>query len=275
MLKIYFARFKKNTSAVAGCLILTILIILGIAAPFITKYPPEEQNIIRRLSPPSAKNILGTDDLGRDLFSRMLFSIRISLSVGFIAVFISVLVGSSLGIISGYFGGKTDQLIMRFVDIMLCFPTFFLILLIIAFLEPSIFTIMAIIGLTSWMGLARIVRAEVMAIKEREFVLAAKLLGLSNFRIFLVHILPNVVSPILVSATMGVGNAILVESGLSFLGLGVQPPTPSWGQIISSGKDYIHIAWWLTFFPGIAILITVLSFNLLSEGLRDVIDPKH
>lgn len=275
MLKIYLKRFLKNKSALFGGVIILLIATLGIVAPFVVKYSPEEQNITKRLTPPSREFLLGTDDLGRDLFSRMVYSIRISFSVGIIAVFLSVIVGTSLGILSGYFGRWVDQLIMRFVDIMLCFPTFFLILLVIAFLEPNIFTIMAVIGLTSWMGLARMVRAEVLSLKEREFVLAARLLGLSYPRIFFVHILPNVISPIIVYATIGVGSAILVESGLSFLGLGVQPPTPSWGQIISGGKDYIHIAWWLTFFPGMAILITVLSFNLLGEGLRDILDPKH
>ncbi len=275
MIKIYLKRFAEKKSALIGSLIILLIAILGIMAPIISPYRPDEQNIVGRLKSPSQKHILGTDDLGRDLLSRMLYSIRISFSVGLMAVFISVVIGSFMGVVSGYFGGKIDFIIMRFVDIMLCFPTFFLILLVIAFLEPSIFTVMAIIGLTSWMGLARIVRAEVMSLKEREFVLAARLLGLSRLRIFIVHIIPNVISPILVSATMGVGSAILVESGLSFLGLGVQPPMPSWGQIISSGKDYIHIAWWLTLFPGISILLTVLSFNLLSDGLRDVFDPRR
>jgi len=276
MLKFYFDRFKKTKRAIIGLSAIIFLILIGIFAPYISQQPPDVQDVYSRLQKPFEKNhILGTDDLGRDIFSRLIYSTRVSFAVGIISVLISVIIGTSLGIISGYYGGKIDILIMRFVDIMLCFPTFFLILMTLAFLEPGITTVMAIIGATSWMGLTRIVRAEVLSLKEREFILAGKLLGLSKTRIFLAHILPNVISPILVSATMGVGEAILIESGLSFLGLGVQPPTPSWGQMISAGKDYIHIAWWLSFFPGVAILLTVLSFNFLSEGLRDILDPRR
>lgn len=274
MLRYYSERFKRNKRAIAGLAAIGVIFILGAAAPLAAPRPPGEQNLAGRLAPPSLSAPLGTDDLGRDVLSRMLYSVRVSFAVGFAAAGISVVIGTFIGILSGYFGGKIDEAIMRFVDVMLCFPTFFLILMVIAFLEPGITTVMAIIGLTSWMGLSRLVRAEVMSLKEREFVLAARLLGLKKRRIFFVHILPNVISPVLVSATMSVGSAILVESGLSFLGLGVMPPTPSWGQMISSGKDYIHIAWWLSLFPGLAILATVLSFNTLSEGMRDVFDPK-
>lgn len=235
---------------------------------------PSEQHLSYRLSPPSSKFILGTDDLGRDVFSRMVYGIRISLTIGLVAVGISVTIGTILGLLSGYFGGWIDTIIMRLVDVMLCFPTFFLILLVIAFLEPNIYNVMIVIGMTSWPGLTRLVRAEVLSLREREFIQAVKLLGLSHRRIFFVHLLPNVFSPIIVSATLGVGLAILTESGLSFLGLGVQPPTPSWGQMLTSGKDYIHVAWWLSLFPGTAILITVLAFNLLGEGLRDILDPR-
>ncbi|MDI6756715.1 MAG: ABC transporter permease [Endomicrobiia bacterium] len=274
MFRYYFDRLKRNKRAVAGLSAISAIFILGVLAPVIAPRTPFEQNLVERLKPPSRKALMGTDDLGRDVLSRMLYSVRVSFAVGFTAVGISVLIGTFVGILSGYSGGKTDAVIMRFVDVMLCFPTFFLILMVIAFLEPGILAVMAIIGLTSWMGLSRLVRAEVMSLKEREFALAARLLGLKKRRIFFVHILPNVVSPILVSATMSVGSAILIESGLSFLGLGVMPPEPSWGQMISSGKDYIHLAWWLSLFPGLAILATVLSFNMLGEGLRDVFDPK-
>lgn len=274
MFKLYLERFRQNKLAIAGLSLIFTLGMLAVLAPFISPHDPVQQNLPSRLMPPSSEFVLGTDDLGRDVFSRMIFGIRISLTVGLVAVFISVLIGTILGLTSGYFGGWTDTIIMRIVDIMLCFPTFFLILLVIAFLEPSIYNVMIVIGLTSWPGLTRLVRAEVLSIREREFIQAAKLLGLSHFRIFSVHILPNVFSPIIVSATLRVGLAILTESGLSFLGLGVQPPTPSWGQMLTTGKDYIHLAWWLSLFPGIAILITVLAFNLLGEGLRDVLDPR-
>ncbi|MBN1621397.1 MAG: ABC transporter permease [Endomicrobiales bacterium] len=274
MLKIYFQRFKQNKLAITGLVLILILAFLAVLAPFISPFDPAEQNLAYRLESPSFSFLLGTDDLGRDVLSRMFYGIRISLTVGLVAVFISVIIGTVLGLVSGYFGGWTDTIIMRLVDIMLCFPTFFLILLVIAFLEPNIYNVMIVIGFTSWPGLTRLVRAETLSLREREFIQAAELLGLSRWRIFFVHLLPNVFSPIIVSATLGVGIAILTESGLSFLGLGVQPPTPSWGQMLTSGKDYIHIAWWLSLFPGLAILITVLSFNLLGEGLRDVLDPR-
>ncbi|MFH1369173.1 MAG: nickel transporter permease [Elusimicrobiota bacterium] len=274
MLKRYFSQLSQNKMALAGLIIVALLAVLAAAAPFFAPYDPVGQYLSDRLSGPSGKYLLGTDDLGRDVFSRMIHGTRVSLAVGFIAVGISVIIGTLLGLLSGYFGKWVDTVIMRAVDIMLCFPTFFLILLVIAFLEPNIYNVMFVIGLTSWPGLTRLVRAQVLSLKEREYIQAAKLLGLSRWRIFFVHLLPNVISPIIVSATLGVGDAILTESGLSFLGLGVQPPMPSWGQMLTTGKDYIYMAWWLSVFPGIAILVTVLAFNLLGEGLRDVLDPR-
>ncbi len=270
----FLKQFSKNKLAVTGAAIILLLAIIAIFAPVISSFDPAGQNLIERLSGPTHKHLLGTDDLGRDVFSRMLYGVRISLTVGFVAVSISVIVGTILGLIAGYFGGWVDTVIMRTVDIMLCFPSFFLILLVVAFLEPSIYNVMAVIGLTSWPGLTRLVRAETLSMRERQFVQAAKLLGTGNIRILFMHILPNVISPIIVSATLGVGDAILTESGLSFLGLGVQPPAASWGQMLTIGKDYIYFAWWLSVFPGLAILCTVLSFNLLGEGLRDVLDPR-
>ncbi|MCK5534839.1 ABC transporter permease [bacterium] len=274
MFKIFWERFKHNKLAFWGFVIILLLTFQACLVPFIAPYNPAQQNISNRLSPPSCKHLLGTDELGRDVFSRILYGTRISLSVGFVAVGVAVLVGTLLGLWAGFFGGWVDSLIMRLVDVMLCFPTFFLILMVIAFLSPNIFTIMLVIGLTSWPGLARMVRGECLSMREREFIQAAKLVGLKNNRIIFVHLLPNVLTPILVTATFGIGSAILTESALSFLGLGVQPPTPSWGNILTAGKDYIHTAWWLSFFPGVAILITVLAYNLLGEGLRDILDPK-
>ncbi|MFN3550218.1 MAG: ABC transporter permease [Endomicrobiia bacterium] len=266
---------KKNNSLIAGIIIVGLLIITAFFAKFISPHNPYEQNLAYRLQGPSFKNLFGTDELGRDVFSRMIYASRVSLSVGFISVGIATLIGTILGLISGYYGKFVDDFIMRLVDIMLCFPTFFLIILVIAFLKPSIYNIMIVIGLTSWPGLARYVRAEVLKIKSSEYVLSAKLAGLSSFRILFVHILPNVLVPIVVSFSLGIGSAILTESGLSFLGLGVQPPEPSWGNILSSGKDYIHIAWWLSLFPGVAIFVTVIGFNLLAEGLRILFNPKE
>ncbi|HAM39513.1 MAG: peptide ABC transporter permease [Elusimicrobia bacterium RIFOXYC2_FULL_34_12] len=274
MFKLYIEKLLRNKLAVAGIVIIIILIIIAALSPIIATHNPFEGNILERLQPPTSNHLLGTDEIGRDVFSRMIYGARISISVGIIAVTISLIIGTFLGLISGYFGGKIDIIIMRFVDIMLCFPSFFLILMVIAFLEPNIYNVMIVIGLTSWTGLARLVRGETLTIKERDFITAAKGLGLRKRRIIFVHILPNVISPVIVSSILGVGAAILVESGLSFLGLGVQPPTPSWGNILTSGKDYIHIAWWLSLFPGLAILITVLGWNLLGEGLRDVFDPR-
>jgi len=274
MLKIYIRRILDNKLVLIGSSVILALILIAIFAPFFAPYDPVEQNLIERLQSPSSKHIFGTDDLGRDVLSRMIYGTRVSMSVGFVAVSITVIIGTILGLLAGYSGKISDNIIMRFVDIMLCFPSFFLILMVIAFLGPSIYNIMIVIGLTSWSGLARLVRGEVLSIKEREFIYSAEISGLSGMRIMFVHILPNVIGPIVVSATLGIAGAILSEAALSFLGLGVQPPTASWGNILTSGKDYLHIAWWLSLFPGLALLLTILSFNLAGEGLRDVFDPK-
>jgi len=240
----------------------------------LSPHDPGEINLQNVLAPPSADNPLGTDELGRDVLSRMIWGSRISLKVGFVSTGIAILIGIVLGAVAGYYGRWVDSLIMRTVDIMLCFPTFFLILAVIAFLEPSIWNIMAIIGLTGWMGITRLVRADFISLKEREFVQAARAIGAGDMRIIFIHILPNAMASILVAATFGVAGAILTESALSFLGIGVQPPTPSWGNILTAGKDNIDIAWWLSFFPGLAILLTVLGYNLLGEGIRDSLDPR-
>ena len=224
--------------------------------------------------PPSPAHLLGTDTLGRDVLSRIIFGSRVSLKVGFVAVGLATLIGLLVGALAGYYGGWVDQALMRLVDLMLCFPAFFLILAVIAVLEPSIWNIMVVIGLTGWMGVARLVRAEFLSLREREFVTAARALGAGDARLILRHMLPNALAPVMVSATLGVAGAILTESALSFLGLGVQPPTPSWGNILTAGKDNIEIAWWLSVFPGLAILVTVMSYNLLGEGIREAIDPR-
>ena len=265
----------KNRLAVAGGILVLLVFVLSIFAPLIAPYNPSKIDIDNILVGPSLSHPLGTDDLGRDVLSRMLWGGRISLEVGFVAVGLATVIGIILGSLAGYYGGWLDTIIMRFVDIMLSIPTIFLVLTVIAILEPSIINIMIVIGLTSWMEPARLIRGEFLSLKEREFVVAARALGASDNRIMLRHILPNGLSPILVSATIGVGVAILIESGLSFLGLGVQPPTPSWGSLLSSGKDNIEIAWWLSVFPGLAILFTVLGYNLLGEGIRDALDPRQ
>ncbi len=271
---LFWKRFRKNGLALVGALIVIFLFIIALMAPVISPYDPGQINIKRVLQEPTAEHIFGTDSLGRDVLSRMIWGSRISLLVGFVAVGIATLIGIFLGALAGYYGRWVDNLIMRFVDIMLCFPTFFLILAVIALLEPNIWNIMIIIGITGWMGVARLVRAEFLSLKERDFTVAEKALGAKDFRIIFRHILPNAMAPILVSATLGVAGAILTESALSFLGIGVQPPTPSWGNILTAGKDNIEIAWWLSLYPGLAILMTVLGYNLLGEGIRDAIDPR-
>ena len=268
-----FKRICANKMAMAGLAMIAVMAVLALAAPLLCA-DPAAVDISRQLQPPGADAWLGTDDLGRDVFARIAYGARISLLVGFVAVGIATVVGVFFGALAGYYSGWVDGVIMRFVDIMLCFPSFFLILAVIAFLEPSIWNIMIIIGLTSWMGVARLVRAEFLSLRQRDFVLAVRSLGASDARIIFRHILPNALSPVLVSAALGVAGAILTESSLSFLGIGVQPPTPSWGNMLIVGKQTLGSAWWLSVFPGLAILITVLGYNLLGEGLRDALDPR-
>jgi peptide/nickel transport system permease protein len=260
--------------AMAGLVLVGGLFAVSLAGPWLAPYDPNFIDLKAVLMPPSAAHLLGTDTLGRDVLSRIIYGSRVSLKVGFVAVGLATLIGLLVGALAGFYGGWVDQVLMRLVDLMLCFPTFFLILAVIAVLEPSIGNIMAVIGLTSWMGVARLVRAEFLSLREREFVVAARALGASDARLILRHMLPNALAPVMVSATLGVAGAILTESALSFLGLGVQPPTPSWGNILTAGKDNIEIAWWLSFFPGLAILVTVMSYNLLGEGIREAIDPR-
>ena len=264
----------RNPMSAAGLVLVCLLALIAIFAPYLSPYDPQAIDTYHILEAPGPAHLLGTDALGRDVLSRLIYGTRISLLVGIVAVGIATLIGTVLGALAGFYGGIVDVLIMRLVDVMLCFPTIFLIMAVIAFLEPSIWNIMAVIGLTSWMGVARLVRAEFLSLRERDFVLAARVIGASDMRILFGHILPNAIAPVIVSATLGVGSAILTESALSFLGIGVQPPTPSWGNMLTAGKDNIEIAWWLSVFPGLAILITVLAYNLLGEGLRDVLDPR-
>lgn len=264
----------RNPLALAGLLIIAALSFVAILAPVLAPCDYRSIDVDAILLPPCPAHPLGTDDLGRDVLSRMIWGARISLSVGFIAVGISAMIGVVLGSIAGYYGRFTDTVVMRTVDIMLCFPSFFLILTVIAFVGPSIWNIMIIIGLTGWMGIARLVRAEFLSLKEREFVLAARATGAPGRRIIFMHMLPNALGPVFVAVILGVAAAVLTESSLSFLGLGVQPPTPSWGNMLTLGKDNMEIAWWLSVFPGLAILLTVLGYNLFGEGLRDVLDPR-
>ncbi len=237
-------------------------------------YSPTEYDLLESLAAPGPEHWLGTDDSGRDVLSRMIHGARISLSVGFVAVGIALSIGVLLGALAGYFGGWADHLISRIIEILLTIPTFFLIIAIIAFLPPSIYNIMVVIGVTGWTGVARLVRAEFLKLKQLDFIKASRALGASDMRIIFFHMLPNAMAPVLVSAAFGIAGAILTESALSFLGFGVPPPTPSWGDILSQSRDYIEFAWWLTVFPGFAIFLSITAYNLIGEGLRDAMDPK-
>jgi peptide/nickel transport system permease protein len=238
------------------------------------RYTATQYDLTERLREPSKRHLLGTDDRGRDVLSRMIYGTRISLSVGFVAVGIYIAIGTVLGAIAGYYAGRVDMVISRFIEIMICFPTFFLIIAVIAFLPPSIYNIMIVIGITGWTGVARLVRGEFLRLKGEDFVTSARGLGATHFRIIFRHVLRNALGPVFVSATFGVAGAILIESALSFLGFGVPPPTPSWGDILSQSRQYIEFAWWLTVFPGAAIFLTITAYNLVGEGLRDAIDPR-
>ena len=264
----------QNPLALSGLCLIGLILALALLSPWLAPYDPDAINVKAILLAPSGEHWMGTDGLGRDVWSRMLYGGRISLLVGLVAVGISTAIGVILGALAGYYRGWVDTVIMRLVDIMLSIPSFFLILAVIAFLTPSITNVMIVIGLTSWMGVTRLVRAEFLSLRQREFVLASTALGAGDQRLIWRHCLPNSLTPVLVSVVLGIASAVLLESGLSFLGLGVQAPQASWGNILTDGKEYIQFAWWLSLFPGLAILITVLGYNLLGEGLRDVFDPR-
>jgi len=272
--KAFWRALSKNRLALCGGAVVLVLAIMAAAAPLLSPHDPHKPDIKRILDPPSARHWLGTDQIGRDVLSRMLYGARVSLAVGFVSVGIATAIGIALGASAGYHGGTVDGAVMRLVDLMLVFPRFFLLLAVLAFLKPSIWTIMVVIGLTGWMGVARLVRAEFLALKEREFVIWSQSVGAGAFRIIWRHILPNAMAPVLVAMTLGIPAAILTESGLSFLGLGVRPPYATWGNILNEGKEVIELAWWLSVYPGLAILFTVLSYNLLGEGIRDALDPR-
>ncbi|HDP98927.1 MAG TPA: ABC transporter permease [bacterium] len=274
MLKIFLTHYAKNKLSVAAAIVILLFSGAAIFCPLITPYDPDEIDLAQIYQPPSAEHLFGTDMNGRDVFTRVLYGARISMSVGFISSGLAGLIGVLIGALAGFFGGRIDNLLMRLVDLILCIPSFFLLLMVIAMLEPNIYNVMIVIALTSWPGLARMVRAEVLSVRERDFVQAAIALGIGRWRIIWRHIIPNVMAPVFVAITLGVAAAILVESGLSFLGLGVQPPTPSWGNILAQGRSVMQFAWWMTVFPGLAIFITVLGYNLIGEGLRDALDPR-
>lgn len=273
-LRFIWQQFSKSRLAVVALVVVVLLFAVAWLAPVLSPQSPTAYDLDAVLLPPSTGHLLGTDEEGRDVFARMVYGTRVSLSVGFVSVALYVIIGVILGALAGYFGGWVDVLISRVIEVMICFPTFFLILAVLAFIGPSLYNIMAVIGLTSWPGIARLVRGEFFKLRRQDYVLAAKVVGAGPFRIIFRHILPNSMAPVFVSATFGVASSILVESSLSFLGFGVQPPTASWGEILSQSRDFMDIAWWLALFPGIAIFVTITAYNLVGEGLRDAIDPR-
>ena len=267
-------RFRQNRMAFMGVVLVGILCIVAILAPVITRYEPSAINYGSLLQGPSGEHWFGTDFLGRDLFSRVVHGARISLLVGVVAVAIAMLIGVPLGLAAGFFGGAVDAFVMRLVDIFLAFPVILLAIAIMSILGPSIFNVMIALGLVGWTKYARLVRGIVLGLRESEFVTAATALGARSSRILVRHLLPNSVAPLIVLSTFGLAEAVVVEAALSFLGLGVQPPTPSWGGILNEGRSYMRQAAHITTFPGIAIVITILGFNFIGDGLRDAMDPK-
>ncbi|MFT5684911.1 MAG: peptide/nickel transport system permease protein [Myxococcota bacterium] len=276
--RIIWSQFIKNRVGVFGMYMVLLMISFALLTPALAPFDPLEIDVGDQRLSPSIDYLMGTDIFGRDMFSRVLYGARISLIIGFIAVSISATIGSSLGAIAGFFGGWVDKAIMWFTDLLLSLPRLVLLLAVIGIYRgagaQSIFLIVVVLGLTGWMGVARIVRSQVLSLKEQDFVAAARALGMSNARIIFRHLLPNALAPVIVYASLAIGSTILAEAGLSFLGIGVPPPTPTWGTIVNDGRDYLRDAWWITFFPGLMIAITVMSFNLLGDGLRDALDPK-
>lgn len=276
LISIIIAKFFQNKLAVVGLILLTIIIGAAVFAPLLTPHDPDFQNLRNRLAAPGAEFWLGTDHLGRDIFSRILYGGRVSLTVGFISMIGAVFIGTTVGATAGYFGGKVDAFLMRLVDVVISFPNIFLLITLVAVLEPSIDKLILVFALLSWTGTARLVRGEFLSLKSREFVLAARTIGMSNTRIIFGQILPSAMGPVIVAATLAVGNFILAESTLSFLGLGVQPPTATWGNMLtySQSVTIFRNAVWYPTFPGLMILITVLCFNFIGDGLRDALDPR-
>ncbi|MCL0096285.1 nickel ABC transporter permease subunit NikC [Thermodesulfovibrionales bacterium] len=269
-----FQRLKKHRLALIGAGIILVLIFIAVLAPFIAPHDPIEQNLEHRLLSPNTEYLLGTDNLGRCILSRLIHGTSVSLQIGVMVVGIAAFVGVTLGLVAGYRGGLIDELIMRIVDILLAFPGIILALVIAGILGPSLFNIMLALAVVGWTSYARVVRGAVLSVKEKEFVEAARALGAGEARIMFRHILPNVMAPVIVMATLGMAHVILAAAALGFLGLGAQPPTPEWGSMLNDGRAFMRTAPHLTIFPGLAIMVTVLAFNFLGDGLRDVLDPR-
>lgn len=269
-------RIAGSAAARVGLILVILLSLTAVLTPLIAPHDPSAQTeiVANRHSPPSRDHLLGTDRFARDVFSRVLYGARISLGIGLASVALAISMGTLVGAVAGYFGGRVDTVLMRGVDMLMAFPRLVLLLALAAVFSPSILLLVLVLGLTGWMGISRLVRGQVLTLREQTFVEAGRALGFSPARILFHHILPNTVGPIIVAAALGVGDTILMEAGLSFLGLGVQPPTPSWGNMISDGRDVLLSAWWVATFPGLAVVATVIGFNLLGEGLRDLFDPR-
>lgn len=269
-----FRRLRRNKGATLGLIILTLIVLAALFAPLVTTHSPIEAVFEESLLPPSFKHLMGTDVLGRDIYSRVIYGARISLQLGFVSVAIAALCGSILGLQSGYFGGWSDMVIMRLIDVMLAFPGLLLAMAIVAGLGFSLTNAMIAVGVSAIPGYTRVVRGSVLTIKENLYVDAARVIGCRDLAIVFRHILPNAMAPVIVLSTLGIARAIITGAALSFLGLGAQPPTPEWGAMLNHGREWLRQGWWVTTFPGLAIMITVLSINMLGDGLRDALDPR-
>jgi len=265
---------KRRRLAMVGGSVIALLVVLGIAGPWIAPYDPLDQDLSKSLQSPSWAHWFGTDSFGRDILSRVLYGARISLLVGIVSQGIAFSLGVAMGLVSGYYGGKIDALIMRLADVTLAFPTLLLLIAITAAFQPSLAVVFVAIGVVGWAGLARLVRSQTLVVRELDFVQAARALGMNDFRLLSRHVLPNTLAPAIIAVTLGMAGAILLEAALSFIGLGAQPPTPSWGSMISDGRDFLRTAPWISVFPGLAIGLVVLGFNLFGDGLRDAMDPR-
>jgi peptide/nickel transport system permease protein len=270
-----FKQMLRNFAFAFGLILTVLLVLVALAAPLLSPFDPNVQDTSRRLEAPSHQHLLGLDDLGRDVLSRIIWGARVSLRVGFSVVILASLVGIALGAISGYFGGWMDTIIMRVTDILLAFPGILLAIALVAVLGPSINNVILALAIIGWVGYARLVRGQVLKVREMEYVTAARALGAKSPRVIVLHVLPNVINPVIVMATLGLAGAILSEAALSFLGLGVQPPTPSWGAMLTAGRRYLGEANHLAIFPGAAIMLAVMGLNFLGDGMIDALDPKY
>ncbi|MFN2383558.1 MAG: ABC transporter permease [Gemmatimonadota bacterium] len=265
---------RRNRLALAGLGVIALLVVVGVAGPWLAPYDPLAQDLAASLQGPSWAHWFGTDSFGRDILSRVLYGARVSLLVGVVSQAIAFALGVALGVTSGYYGGKTDAVVMRLADVTLAFPTLLLLIAITAAFQPGLGVVFVAIGIVGWAGLARLVRSQALVVRELDYIQAARALGLGDARLLARHVLPNCLAPAIIAVTLGMAGAILHEAALSFIGLGAQPPTPSWGSMISDGRDFLRSAWWISLFPGLAIGLVVLGFNLFGDGLRDAMDPR-